>query len=108
MGDMYVYNGTNKTLDLTVSIFDLMTQRNAVVPPFSQGHFQTSYQDDLDQTIAMLTRYGSAPAKAGVAPTAGVSHSTSAPVAAGAATPLVTIAAPARPPVPQPPVPPKK
>jgi len=115
MAEIYVYNGTNKSVDLTSSIYDLMAQRQAVIPPGAQGYFQSPDQGDIDTTIAQLTRYGAVP-QANPQPTfSGVSHSGTTATMPNA-TPVVISSTPAiaprvvvvQPPIKPPPLPKKK
>lgn len=102
MPEIYIYNGSDKVLDLTSSIYDVMAQRMALVPPGSQGHFSSQDQGDIDATIAHLSRYGSTPHTVAVraAATVGVGHSTKGPIKTTKGTPVVvTVQPPAKAPV---------
>jgi hypothetical protein len=112
MPEIYIYNGTTKSIDLTASMYDVMTQRQAVVPPGAQGYFQSQDQVDIDATIAQLTRYGAIPQANPQPSFMGVSHSATSstvPNAAQvviAATPavvprVVVVRPPAKPPLSQ-------
>lgn len=106
MPEVFIYNGTNKTLDLTTTFYDVITQRAPLVPPGSQGHITVDQQGDLDAVLAQLSRYGATPHAQVQNPQtfAGVSHSVTQVVAGTKAPPVVELKPPAKPPV----APPKK
>jgi hypothetical protein len=91
--DVWIFNGTNKTLDLAMSLHDVTMARGALVPPGAQGHFSAE-KADIDATIAHLTRYGAAEVQEGQRDKIGIS--TVGPLRLGAAVPTVIEVPPPR------------
>lgn len=92
MGDVYLYNATNKNLDTTSSMSDLTLRTSVIVPPGSQAHIQVD--DSARKSLVTYFESYGAIAHATVQSPAtfvGVSHAPQPVAIAGKTVPVVEV-----------------